>query len=182
MASVLHLLLLYLCKCIRYSRQGNTMDTGACSRMLFNRYKWGKLNNPASALYSVTYASRAARSLLQEPSGEKSPPALFRSSWVKYDYNRPSDREKRLDDCNRIWPNWIKPVMTWFPATGPLEKRETALKWSWRALRPILRREWHFFQRFRSKRSLANLLKGTFLTCRSEWMPDKDSIWLSRVV
>ena len=78
------------------------MDTGTSSRVLVNQYRCGTLDNPASALYSVTYASRAARSLLQEPSGEKSPPALFRSSWVKYDYNRPSDREKRLDDCNRI--------------------------------------------------------------------------------
>ena len=149
MASVLHLLLLYLCKCIRYSRQGNTMDTGACSRMLFNRYKWGKLNNPASALYSVTYASRAARPLRRGPSCGKSPSALFRSSWVKYDYNRPSDRKKRLDECNRIWPNWIKNIMTWFPAIGPLEKREIALERSWRTLRFIPRRGWQLFQRFR---------------------------------
>ena len=64
--------------------------------MLFNQYRWGTLNNPASALYSVTYhnASRAAGPLLQGPSCRESPRALFRSSWVKYNYNRPSDRKK----------------------------------------------------------------------------------------
>ena len=120
MASVLHLVLLYsTCECVTYSRQENTMDKGARSRVLCNQYKWGTLNNPASALYSATYASRATRPLLQGASCWKSPSALFRSSWVNYDYNRPSYRKKRLDDCNRICPNWIEEVMTWFPATGP---------------------------------------------------------------
>ena len=62
--------------------------------MLLNQYRWGTLNNPANALYNVTYASRAARPLLQGPSGGKSPSALLRYSWVKYDYDRPSDRKK----------------------------------------------------------------------------------------
>ena len=156
--------------CITYSGQENTIDTGARSRVLFNQYRWGTLNNPASVLYSVTYASGAACPLLQAPSGGKSPSALFRCSWDKYDYNRPSDRKKRFDVCNRVWPNGIENVMTWFPATGPLEKQETALERSWRTHRPNLRRGWQFFQRFRGKRSLANLLKGTSPTCRSDWM------------
>ena len=172
MASVIHLVVLYLCKCITYSRRENTMDTGACSRVFNNQYRWGTLNNPASGFYSVTYASRAARPLLQGPSCRKSPSAIFRSSWVEYDYNRLSDRKKCWDDCNRFWPNWIEKGMTWFPATGPLEKRETALERSWRTLRPILRRGRQFFQRFRGKRSHANLLKGTFPTdCTSKCIP-----------
>ena len=56
--------------------------------MFNNQYRWGTLNNPASGFYSVTYASRAARPLLQGPSCRKSPSALSRSSWVKYHYNR----------------------------------------------------------------------------------------------
>ena len=55
MASVLHLVLLYLRNCITYSRQENTIDSGACSRVSFNQCKWGTQNNPAGAPYQVPY-------------------------------------------------------------------------------------------------------------------------------
>ena len=44
------------------------------------------------------------------------PSARFRSNWVKYDYNRPSDRKKRflgpIGDSNRIDPFRIEEVLT----------------------------------------------------------------------
>ena len=54
-ASVIHLVLLHHCKCITYSRQENTIDSGACSRVSFNQCKWGTQNNPAGAPYQVPY-------------------------------------------------------------------------------------------------------------------------------
>lgn len=32
-----------------------------------------------------------------------------------------------IGDSNRTWPSWIQKCWQWFPATGLLEKRETAL-------------------------------------------------------
>ena len=93
MAAVLHLVLLYLCSYVQ-QRGKYSGHRSMQQRVLFNQDRWSTLNNPASALYSVTYASRAARSLLQGTGRRKSPSARFRSSCVKYDYNRPSDRQK----------------------------------------------------------------------------------------
>ena len=54
-----------------------------------------------------------------------------------------------------------------FPATGPLEKRETALDRSWRKLHVILRRRRLISNIFGAK-AHANVLKGTFSTdCKS---------------
>ena len=71
--------------------------------------------------------------------------ALFRSNWVEYDMitKSRSDRKKRFFRSDRGW--FCNPVGSkrkcwrWFPATGPLENRETALDRSWRKLRLILR-------------------------------------------
>ena len=79
--------------------------------------------------------------LLQGPCCRKSPSALFRSNRVKYDW--------------------------WFPAIGPLEKRQTALDRSWRKLRVILRRGRSISDIFGANVH-ANVLKATFSTdCKS---------------
>ena len=79
----------------------------------------------------------------------------------------PTGSEKRffdpIGDCNRIWPSWIEKVLKWFPATGPLEKLETALGRSWRKLRIILRRGRPIFNIFGAK-AHSEALKGTFST------------------
>ena len=71
--------------------------------------------------------------LLQGPSCRMSPPALFRSKWVKCDYDFRSDRFffffiSSIGDCS---PVGSKKRWRWFPSTGPLEKRGTALDRSW---------------------------------------------------
>ena len=93
-----------------------------------------------------------------------------------------SDRIQRnvyfdpIGDCNPVGPKKWR----WFPATGPLEKRETALDRSWRKLQVILRRGRLISNIFGAK-AHANVLKGTFSTdyksnCirigpRHTWMP-----------
>ena len=139
------------------------MDTGSCSRVLFNQYRWGTVISPAIVLYSVTYASRAARSLFQGHSCSKSPPARFRSNWVKCDYNRPSDRQKRYDDCNRIWPNLIETFWRDFLQLGPWRGRKQPWKDLGERSDPFWGEE-GLFPNVVGANAHANLLKGTIPT------------------
>ena len=51
------------------------------------------------------------------PSGRKSPSALFRSNWFKYDYNRPSDRKKTFfssktdDNGNALFQSYLSKLL-----------------------------------------------------------------------
>ena len=67
-------------------------------------------------------------------------------------------------------PVGSKKCWRWFPATGPLEKRETALDRSWRKLQFILRRGKLISTIFEANVH-ANVLKGTLSTdCKSNCM------------
>ena len=76
---------------------------------------------------------------------QESPPALFRSNWVKHDYTFPDWIGKNEKTFVSIqWtivivfdPVGPKKCWRWFPATGPLEKRETALDGSRRKHDPF---------------------------------------------
>ena len=70
--------------------------------------------------------------LLEGPSYRKSLSAHFRSNWVKYDYNPRSHRQNVFLSIRWTIVIVFDPVRSkmcwrWFPATGPVEKRETAL-------------------------------------------------------
>ena len=91
--------------------------------------------------------------LFQGPSCRKSPSALF--------FIQLGDP---IGDCN---PVESKACCRWFPATGPLEKRETALDRSWRKLQVILRQGWQIFNIFGAK-AHASVLQSSFPTnCKS---------------
>ena len=97
----------------------------------------------------------------------KPPSALFRSNWVKYDYDCPSYRKKLFSTRWTIVivfdPVGSKKCWRWSPATGPLKKRETAVDRSWRKLQLILRRGRPISKIFGASVH-ANVLKGTFST------------------
>ena len=107
-------------------------------RMSFYPENVGNLSS--SPQNDLEFSPRSIQScfpLLQGPSFRKSPSARFRSKWVTIPENVFFDP---IGDCNGIWPSGSKKCWRWFPATGPLEKRETALDRSWRKLQVILRR------------------------------------------
>ena len=113
---------------------------------------------------------------------------------IQLSYNPRSDFDP-IGICNRVWPGWIEKVLTvkvffsirsemkivfgkarskkcwrWFPATGPLEKLETALDRYWRKLLDILMRGIPISNVFGAK-GHANVLKVTFSTdCKSNCM------------
>ena len=78
-----------------------------CCTLVFLTSEWV---GAFSKIYSELFPAS------QGPSCKKSRLALFRSNWVKYDYNPRSDRKNtfffdRMDDCNRIWRGWIEKVL-----------------------------------------------------------------------
>ena len=148
---------------ITYSRQENSMDTGACSRVMFDQYRWGTLNNPASALYCLTHASRAARPLLQGPGCW--PSAYFWTQSGQIRLQSFIGSKKRFRTIAIVFdPIGSKNLWRDFLQLGPWRSRKQPWEDLWKTLRPNLRRGWQFIWRFRGERSLANVLKCTFPT------------------
>ena len=84
-------------------------------------------------------------------------------------YNPRSDR-KNVSNAFVFDPVGSKKYWQWFPETGPLGKRETALDKSWRKLQLILRRGRPISNIFEA-RAHANVLKATFSTdCKSNFI------------
>ena len=112
-------------------------------------------NSSSSPWKDLGFSPRSTQScfpLLQGPSCRKSPSALLRSDWVKYDYNRRSDRKKRFFRSNRgLQPSWIGKVQTVISFNwAPGEAGNSSGYRPWRKLRLILKRG---IPRFRISRS-----------------------------
>ena len=73
------------------------------------------------------------------------------------------EKKKSVGDCN---PVGSKKCWRWFPATGSLEKRETALDRSWRKSQVILSRGRPVSNIFGANVHV-NVLKGTFFLQRT---------------
>ena len=129
-------------------------------------------NSSSSPWKDLGFSPRSTQScfpLLQGPSCRKSPSALLRSDWVKYDYNRRSDRKKRFFRSNRgLQPSWIGKVQTVISFNwAPREAGNSSGYRPWRKLRLILKRGRPISNIFGAK-AHANVLKDTFSTdCKS---------------